>query len=366
MDELEAWLRLWHTPKVGPKTFHFILKRFPDLREIFDTTLDALIDRGIPSHIGKSIIDGHTTDYGIDLEWAQSSDAHHILRCTDHDYPDILQQISQPPPLLYICGDVRPWQYQVSVAMVGSRKASSYAFKVAFEIAEQLANCGFTIVSGLARGIDRQAHAGALAAKYPSTIAVLGNGLDRIYPAEHGSLARQIASNGLLISEFPPKVAPLPQHFPRRNRIISGLSLGTLVIEAAQSSGSLITARYAVEQNREVFAIPGPINNPQNQGCHSLIQQGAKLVTKVEDIIAELAPMIELKPCDPFSASSKKPQSNNPQQQTLLDFIDYTPTPVDVIIEKSGLTPERVSSMLMELEISGEVAADAFGQYCRV
>lgn len=366
MDELEAWLKLWHTPKVGPKTFHFILDIFPDLREIFDTTLDSLIDHGIPPHIGKSIIDGHTTDYGVDLEWVQASDTHHIICYTDHNYPDILQQISQPPPLLYVCGDLRHWQYNVSLAMVGSRKASSYACKVAFEIAEQLANCGITIVSGLARGIDRQAHAGALAAKYPSTLAVLGSGIDRIYPAEHGSLARQIASSGLLISEFPPKVAPLPHHFPRRNRIISGLSLGTLVIEAAKNSGSLITASYAVEQNREVFAIPGPINNPQNQGCHSLIQQGAKLVTKAEDIIAELAPMIELKPSDPPPVCSRKLQSHNLHLHSLLEFINYTPTPVDVIIEKSGLTPERVSSMLIELEICGQVAADTFGQYCRV
>ena len=196
------------------------------------------------------------------------------------------------------------------------------------------------------------------------TIAVLANGLDTIYPAKHHALAQQIAEEGILISEFPPGVQPLPQHFPRRNRIISGLCLGTIVIEAAIKSGSLITAQCALEQGREVFAVPGPVDNPLNSGCHYMIQDGAKLVTDIDDILTEFSEF-QFSPAQIPSKNLENKVTLPDNSPPLLEFIEYTPISVDALIEKSGLTPEQVCSMLTELEIGGRVVSDAYGQYSR-
>ena len=221
------------------------------------------------------------------LKWLNASENHHILLKTDSSYPPLLKNIHDAPPVLYICGQLEQIKQSPRIAIVGGRKCSTHGKSIAYEFSKKLAEFGVTVVSGLAKGIDAQTHRGALAGNKSKTIAVLANGLDIIYPAQHQTLALQIAEQSTLISEFPPGTKPLPQHFPRRNRIISGLCFGTVVIEATVKSGSLITARCALEQGREVFAVPGPVNNPLNSGCHHLIQEGAKLVTSTDDILAE-------------------------------------------------------------------------------
>ncbi len=366
MNELHNWLKLWHVPKVGPKTFQFLVGKYPQIEELFSSSYADLINNEVPNSIAEALVTYNSTEYLRDIEWLESSAQHKILILKDDSYPPLLRNIHLPPPILYVIGDVSSLNTEASIAIVGGRKAGSTAKRQAFDFAKQLCDIGVSIISGLARGIDCAAHQGSLAARYPSTIAVLANGLDTIYPAEHKYIANNIIKHGAVISEFPPGVLALPQHFPRRNRIISGLSLGTLVIEAAEKSGSLITAKYALEQGREVFALPGPINNPQISGCHSLIKQGAKLTTNVDDILLEIAAMVNLRQYMQPSLCSNNQQILKPEQSSILNLIEHSPTPIDEIIEKSGLTPERVSSMLTELELGGYVTANAFGQFCRV
>ena len=360
MDEKEAWLKLWHIPGIGPKSFNFLLSKYPVIAEIFKSKSKDLIANGIPLKIANAIHNTNSKSYEQDIVWLNSHACNHIILICEPRYPALLKQIYTPPPILYAKGDVALLN-QSSMAIVGGRKASSLGKSLAYEFSAEIAESNVSVVSGLARGIDKQAHQGALSKESGTTIAVLANGLDTIYPGEHRGLANKIVSRGLLLSEFPPGVKPLPQHFPRRNRIISGLSLGTIVIEAAEKSGSLITARYALEQNREVFAVPGPINNPLNKGCHNLIQQGAKLTTSVEDVYSEIPILGHIDP----SKCINNDQAILVEAEKLLGFIEYTPMPIELIIEKSGLTPEQVSSMLTELEIGGQVAPDAFGHYIR-
>lgn len=366
MTELEAWLRLWHTPKVGPRTFNFLRSKFTDLCEIFTHSCNELVNQGIPHHIADAIVHNHPNTYKNDISWLNAHVGNNITLISQPHYPAYLKEISDPPPIIYSTGDLEILKSIVNIAIVGGRSASPLGKKIAFNFARELADLGVVIISGLARGIDGQAHEGALNNNAQSTVAVLANGLDRIYPPEHRTLAKRISRGGLIITEFPPGAKPLAHHFPRRNRIISGLALGTLVIEAAQKSGSLITAKYALEQGREVFATPGPINSPLNEGSHHLIQQGAKLTTRIDDILEEIANMIEFK----YKISSKNCLNNHQNLDaplgSLLNLIEYTPLPIEKIIEKSGLTPERVSSMLTELELGGHIAADAFGQYSRI
>ncbi len=217
------------------------------------------------------------------LQWLASSKYHHIIRLGSPDYPKQLSEIPKPPEILFVSGSIEVL-HQPQVAIVGSRNASPIGLETAYSFANELSKAGLVITSGMALGIDGAAHRGALEAHYP-TIAVLGTGIDTIYPLRHTTLAEQITKQGAIISEFPLKTTPSPANFPRRNRIISGLSLGTLVVEASTKSGSLITARLAAEQGREVFAIPGSIHNPRAKGCHQLINQGAKLVENIEDIL---------------------------------------------------------------------------------
>lgn len=251
--------------------------------------------------------------------------------------------------------------------MVGSRNPSASGTENAREFSYHLASSGITITSGLAIGIDGACHNGALEAG-GLTIAVTGTGLDRVYPASQHQLAHDIAESGVLVSEFPPGTEARAANFPRRNRIISGLSLGTLVIEAAQKSGSLITARLASEQGREVFAIPGSIHNPLARGCHSLIRQGAKLVETAGDVLEELAPLIgSLNPLSETEQMNSPPSENMlaPEYQKLLECMGFDPVQADLLIDRSGLTPEEVSSMLILLELEGHVSSAPGGIYCR-
>lgn len=248
--------------------------------------------------------------------------------------------------------------------MVGSRNPSVEGRRNAEEFAEYLAHCGLVITSGMALGIEAASHKGAL--KGGTTVAVWGTGLDKPYPHWNRELAEEIAAKGLVLTEFPPGTPPLPTHFPRRNRIISGLSVGTLVVEAARQSGSLITARLANEQGREVFAIPGSIHNPMARGCHQLLRNGAKLVESAADIFEELAPQLDLPRPAAAATDASGAAPEDPEYKLLLNSLDYAPTSVDALVERTGLTPDVVSSMLLMLELQGQVAASPGGRYSRV
>jgi DNA processing protein len=277
-----------------------------------------------------------------------------------------LREIPDPPPLLFVHGDPEVL-HTPQLAMVGSRNPSVSGSETAREFAYHLATSGLSITSGLAIGIDGASHAGALDAG-GITIAVTGTGLDRVYPASQHDLAHRIAEQGALVSEFPPQTQVKSGNFPRRNRIISGLALGTLVVEAAHKSGSLITARLASEQGREVFAIPGSIHNPMARGCHRLIRQGAKLVETANDVLEELAPLLqELEPL-PHQGTQESLELRDEldaEYQLLLKCMGFDPTPIDLLIERSGLTAEVVSSMLILLELEGHVSSAPGGIYCR-
>jgi DNA processing protein len=257
------------------------------------------------------------------------------------------------------------------LAMVGSRNPSVEGRRNAEEFAEYLTKCGLVITSGMALGIDAASHRGALKAG-GGTVAVWGTGLDRPYPPRNRDLAEEIAAKGVVISEFPPGTPPLPMHFPRRNRIISGLAVGTLVVEAASQSGSLITARLASEQGREVFAIPGSIHNPMARGCHRLLREGAKLVQAGSDILEELAPLLGLEfpvvatDSGAVQTTADAAPPEDPEYKLLLNSLDFAPTSVDALVERTGLTPDVVSSMLLMLELQGQVEASPGGRYSRV
>jgi len=254
------------------------------------------------------------------------------------------------------------------LGIVGSRSASTYGKEIATSFAERLANSGIVITSGLASGVDGAAHRGALQATIGSTIAVAACGLDRVYPAEHRQLAEQISQRGLIISEFPIGTSPMPGHFPRRNRIISGLSLGVLVVEASMKSGSLITARLANEQGREVFAIPGSIHNPTSKGCHSLIRNGAKMVETVEDVLEEFKHHIDLNALHTTATTeekTKQTESLDPQHEKILNSMGFEPISIDSLIDHSGLAVDVVSSILLILELNDQVIHHGNGIYLR-
>ncbi len=299
------------------------------------------------------------------LDWANGPN-NHLITLQDPEYPAQLREVPDPPPLLFVHGDPEVLSTP-QLAMVGSRNPTTPGRETAREFAHHLAASGITITSGLAIGIDSACHTGALEAD-GLTIAVTGTGLDRVYPASQHALAHTIAQQGALVSELPPGTQARPGNFPRRNRIISGLSLGTLVVEAAEKSGSLITARLASEQGREVFAIPGSIHNPLARGCHKLIRQGAKLVETSRDILEELGPLLPDLARQPERGHSNSNQTEpalDPDYQLLLDCMGFDPIQADTLIERSGLTAEEVSSMLILLELEGHVSSAPGGIYCR-
>ena len=363
MSTLEFWLRLWHIPGVGPKTFNKIIELFKSPKAVFDESYSSLLNLGFSHQQAKAIVGEHQENYIADIEWMESSSLNNIITIDSPLYPKALRHISIPPPLLYVSGDVACLNIPQQISIVGSRKATRTAQNQAYEFSKRLASIGFVVVSGLARGIDYQAHQGAVSIETGKSIAVLANGLDITYPRQHEELAYKIRRQGIIVSEFPPGTKPLPKHFPRRNRIISGFSQGVIIIEAAEKSGTLITAKYALEQGREVFAVPGQISNPLNKGCHQLIQEGATLITSIEDVLMELGGSLINQLATPNNKEKDRRLAKELEQ--LLALIDYCPMQIETIIAKSGLTPEQVSSMLMELEIGGYVVSDAFGQYSR-
>jgi len=295
-------------------------------------------------------------------KWADDSH-NHLISQDDDDYPELLGQISRPPSELFIRGD--PGLLQMpAIAIVGSRNPTQAGIRNAFAFARHLGSAGFCIVSGLAEGIDTAAHRGALDAG-AATVAFLGHGIDRVYPASNLDLAHEIAEHGALVSEFPLGTHPGRENFPQRNRLISGVSLGTLVVEAARRSGSLITARFAGEQGREVFAMPGSIHNPLARGCHQLIRQGAKLVETADDIVTELAPLAShlLQNSLESTASESDLRIDDEEYGQLRKHLSHDPIGVDELVSNSGLTIDQVSSMLLILELEGVVEPLSGGRY---
>lgn len=277
-----------------------------------------------------------------------------LMTLADTDYPKALLEIADPPAMLY-CKGQRALLNQPGLGIVGSRNATPQGLRDAEAFAQSLSDAGFTIISGLALGIDAAAHRGGLAGA-GSSIAIIGTGIDRIYPARNKALAHQLAEKGLIVSEFPLGTAPLPGHFPRRNRLISGLSRGVLVVEAAPDSGSLITARVATEQGREVFAIPGSIHSPLARGCHALIKQGAKLVESAADILDELA----------WPQRLTAPVLAESQPDPVLNALDGAPTTLDTLAQRTGLTLEALSAKLLTLELDGHIASLPGGRYQKI
>lgn len=295
------------------------------------------------------------------LNWMETADQTIITQASE-SYPKLLKEIPDPPILLYVKGQ-KELLPDPQIAIVGSRNSSRLGLETAKDFSSYLSSVGLTITSGLATGIDAAAHKGGLLGQ-GKTVAVVGTGLDRVYPASNHNLARQIANEGVIISEYPLGTKPMAYHFPQRNRIISGLSVGVLVVEAALKSGSLITAKMAMEQGREVFAVPGSIHNPHAQGCHQLIRSGAKLVSSGQDILEEIFSIIEF-------ALDKKPDESSPKTlQTsatgIMQHIEYEPISLDELVVLSKLPVSEIQSQLMMLVLSGKIEALSAGRWQRL
>jgi DNA processing protein len=350
-DDLEAWLRLTLVPGISPgdqqklllqfKTPHDVLRaRSADVHRIVEPEVAAALDRGADASLVART-----------LEWAARPDRH-VVVLGDAEYPETWMQIAVPPTIFYAIGDIA-WLSKPAIAIVGSRNATRHGVEDARDFSRALANAGLTIVSGLAHGVDAAAHRGALDAAAGSTVAVMGTGPDRVYPRANAALAQEITARGCLVTEFPVETRPVAGNFPRRNRLISGLARAVLVVQAAQESGSLITARYAVEQGRDVFAIPGSIHSTLSKGCHKLIKDGAKLVDCVDDILLELG----LGSAEPRLKRSRAPT------HPLLQAMGFDPVTIDELIARVGGGPATVAAQLSELEIEGSVEALAGGRF---
>jgi DNA processing protein len=298
-----------------------------------------------------------------DLAWLSSSGARILLAC-DAEYPPLLRQMPGAPAALYVEGSIAALA-SPQIAMVGSRSPSAAGRATAREFAAFFARAGLTVTSGLALGIDAASHEGALAGG-GQTVAVYATGLDRVYPAEHTRLAQRVRAGGALVSEFPPRTPPLRTHFPRRNRIIAGLALGTLVVEAARYSGSLTTARHAIDAGREVFAIPGSIHSPLSRGCHQLIKYGAKLVEEGADVLSELPFSLSKEAVTTARDEPQKPPELDKEYEMLLDALGFEPATIDVLVARTRLPGESVASMLLILELEGRVATLPGGRYGRL
>jgi DNA processing protein len=344
---------------LGGKTFLKLLETHTP-EQLFSESNAALSALGLKSDIIQAIRHPDWSLIDLDLAWLEQKN-NSVLTLADFNYPVLLKEISDPPPLLFVRGNPELLSLP-QIAIVGSRNPSKIGLETATSFALTLSQQGFVITSGLALGIDAASHLGALKAK-GYTIAVAGTGLDRVYPARHINLATEIVNTGAMVSEFPPGTLAKANHFPRRNRIISGLCQGLLVVEAAKESGSLITARMALEQNREVFAIPGSIHNPLARGCNALIREGAKLVETTQDILEEFNQYYQQ---DKNIVVINVQTTLDLEQQTLLNRVMFSPTSIDKLVEDSEMSVEMVSSMLLILELQGFVEANAGGCYTRL
>ncbi|WP_447977673.1 DNA-processing protein DprA [Candidatus Nitrospira bockiana] len=356
---LRSWLLLRAVPGLGDASYCRLIDAFGSPEAVFSAAPDQLaaVDRVGPS-LARAIRSGPdaATCRAIDEELASlESSPFSWIVYSSPEYPARLKSIPDPPPILYMSGGFRP-EDRHAVAVVGSRKATPGGRAFTLELSRELASLGFTIVSGLARGIDAAAHRGALEAK-GRTIAVLGCGVDKTYPSEHRALRREIESAGAVLSELPLGAPPHSYHFPRRNRVISGLCLGVIVVEATLQSGSLITARLAADQGREVFAVPGFVKAETSRGPHALLKQGAALVERVEDVLQELLPQLDAAIGARVEARTESAKVQRPEPEgkevMLYRFLSWEAAHIDALIERSGLTPAEVSGLLLSLELKG-------------
>ena len=353
--ELEPWLRLSLLPGLGDESFRRLLIAFRSPDQILAASHREL-SRVVPAKLASRILDaGARESLERVATWLQDP-SNSVITLSDARYPQSLLQIPDPPPVLYVKGRADLLNVP-ALAVVGSRHATPQGAALAESFATSLSDAGLTIVSGLALGIDAAAHRGGLAAR-SSSIAVVGTGLDIVYPARNRALAHDLAERGALVSEFPLGTGPIAGNFPRRNRLISGLARGCLVIEAAAQSGSLITARLANEQGREVFAVPGSVHSPLSKGCHELIKQGAKLVESARDVLEELHL--------PVPSPTAPGPSTQPREDALLEHLGFDPCDIDTLAARSGLPSDAVSALLTQLEIDGRVAAMPGGKYQRL
>lgn len=362
MNPTQCWLASLRLQGVGPVRFREWLKLFSNITHIFAATKQDLQSAGLSL---QQIHEIHSIDWRTvekDLRWIEQHQVH-VITSDDEYYPVLLKEIHDAPLVLFVRGDKNVLM-QPQIAIVGSRNPTPTGNELAKQYAHELTKAGLVVTSGLASGIDAASHRGALSAS-GKTIAVMGTGLQHIYPAAHRKLAEEIAAQGALVTEFLPDTRAMQQNFPMRNRIISGLSLGVFVVEAAERSGSLITARCALEQNRDVFALPGSVLNPLARGCHQLIKQGAKLIEKVADILEELPSLKGVVSEAALVKPADRPNTIYESLSQLLTQIGYEVTPLDVIIARSGLTAGEVSSMLLSLELKGYVQI-APGGYVRM
>jgi DNA processing protein len=369
-ENTRAGLALHRIPQLSDGLLSRLIAKTEDLYEIFHLSPDVMAALGVPLNVQRAIAQYSATantalNQRVEKDWQILQEKNiELIPLSSQAYPELLKQISDPPPLLYTRGDINILD-KPQIAMVGSRKTSRQGMENALRFARELAHSGFTITSGLALGIDGQSHIGALDAK-GTTVAVLGTGVDFVYPARHKDLADRIIRRGLLISEFALETPPRPYNFPRRNRIISGLSLAVLVVEAALQSGSLITARMALEQNREVLAIPSSIHNPGGKGCNALIRQGAKLVETIDDVIDELGGWItpDLGGHLRTETDTKAPALTDRESQ-LLDILGFDSVSLDLLQQNSHWDASELVAVLTILEIKG-VIENQGGQYGRL
>lgn len=412
VEEISAWLRLTLANGVGSSVQRSLLKEFGSPQAIFDAG-ELLIEKYIGQNKAKKLFSAETDEIiEQTLTWLQLSAQHYIITLADENYPQSLLDIGDPPTIIYARGNIELLNHQ-GLAVVGSRNATPQGLLNAENFCQVIANFGLPIISGLALGIDSAAHKGALKATNGATLAVIGTGINRMYPASNKNLALQILEqDGLIISEFPLNTSPSPENFPRRNRLISGLSLGILVVEATIDSGSLITARLAAEQGREVFAIPGSIHSPLSKGCHKLIRQGAKLVETANDILEELrfkpyvpnAKKVEENVVENISKIStkelevsnvkkttktkkttnkatkkatnkkntKKQNDNNNENNNaddlnnVLNFMGYAPCTLDELVERTKMTAAELLTHLLTLEMQGKISTIPGGSYQRL
>jgi DNA processing protein len=361
----EPWLILSLCPGLSTASALQLIDTLGSAAAVTGASATKLRASGLADDTTRFLLNPDATRLRTASDWL-ATQGHHLLSMDDANYPELLKQSGEAPLCLYIDGDPTSLLLP-QLAIVGSRNATPGGLETARDFASHLARAGLTITSGLAAGIDTQAHRGALAGN-GTTVAVLGTGPDQIYPPANAGLAEQIRASGALISEFPPGTPPRRDHFPRRNRIISGLSLGVLVVEAGQRSGSLITARYSGNYGREIFAVPGSIHNPLSKGCHRLIKQGAQLVETAADIVAELGSLagaLESFP-DHVAPQSESPVHTDPDYAKLLDTMGFDPVSVNRMVKRSGLTAEQLSSMLLILELEGKVNSLPGGRFQRV
>lgn len=353
-EELAAWLRLALAPGIGRTVARRLLAAFGLPQNIWAQPLDRL--REVAGGRAEGLATA-SPDFDVQLEatwhWLHSGDStpREIITLADAAYPGALLETQDPPLLLYAVGQL-PTAWPRALAMVGSRNPTAQGLANSRRFAHDFAQAGFSVVSGMALGIDGAAHEGALEGAAPgqlATIAVVGTGADRVYPRQHLELSHRIASRGLILTEYPLGTPPLPQNFPQRNRLIAALSEGTVVVEAALHSGSLITARLAAEQGRDVFAVPGSIHSPQARGCHALLKEGAKLVETAQDVLEELrAPT-------PARTDAASPASGA-REDEVLSALGFDPVTLDALVARTGIAAARLQARLLELELEGHVA----------